>query len=61
MFMPSPNNYNTRSQIALDALLFRTIKGQKCMSFLSSKIWINLKGDAHMTSTLREWGGIRQK
>ena len=39
MFMPSLNNYNTRSQMALNAPLCRTIKGRKSMSFLGSKIW----------------------
>ena len=34
MFMPSLNNYNTRSRMALDIPLCRTIKGQKGMSFL---------------------------
>ena len=29
MFMPSVNNHNTRSQIALDIPLCRTIKRQK--------------------------------
>ena len=32
MFMPSLNNYNTRSQMALDIPLCRTIKRQKSMS-----------------------------
>ena len=35
--MPSLNNYNTRSQMALDIPLCRTIKGQKSMSFLDAK------------------------
>ena len=38
MFMPSLNSYNTRSQIALDIPLCRTITGQKSMSFLGPKI-----------------------
>ena len=37
--MPSLNNYNTRSQMALDIPLCRTIKGQKSMLFLRLKIW----------------------
>ena len=39
MFMPSVNNHNTRSQIALDIPLCRTIKGQKNIPFLGPKIW----------------------
>ena len=39
MFMPSLNNGNTRSQIALDIPLCRIIKGEKSMSFLGPKIW----------------------
>ena len=39
MFMPSLNNYNARSQIALDIPLCRTIKWQKSMSFLGPRIW----------------------
>ena len=42
MFMPSLNNYNTRSQMALDIQLCRTIKGQKSMPFLEPKIWNKL-------------------
>ena len=39
MFMPLQNNYNTKSQMALDIPLCRTIKGQKSISFLGPKIW----------------------
>ena len=39
MFMPSLNNYNTRSKMALNIPLCRTNKGQKSMSFLGPKIW----------------------
>ena len=39
MFMSSLNNYNTRSQMALDIPLCGTNKGQKSMSFLGPKIW----------------------
>ena len=39
MFMPSLNNYNTGSQMALDIPLCRTNKGQKSMSFLGPKFW----------------------
>ena len=38
IFMSSRNNYSTRSQMALDIPLCRTIKGQKSMSFLGPKI-----------------------
>ena len=37
--MPSLNNYNTGSQMALDIPLCRTNKGQKSMSFLGPKFW----------------------
>ena len=50
MFMPSLNNYDTRSQMTLDIPLCRTIKGQKSMSFLGPKIWnkisLNIKTTA---------------
>ena len=42
IFMPSLNNYNTRSHMALDIPLCRTIEGQKSMSFLGAKIWNKL-------------------
>ena len=40
--MPSLNNYNTRSHMALDIPLCRTIEGQKSMSFLGANIWNKL-------------------
>ena len=42
MFIPSLNNYNTRSQMALGIPLCGTIKGQKSMSLLGPKIWNKL-------------------
>ena len=39
--MPSLTNQNTRSQMALDISLCRTIKGRKSMSFLGPKIFID--------------------
>ena len=39
MFMPTLNNYNTRSPMTLNIPLCRTIKGQKSMSFRGPKIW----------------------
>ena len=54
MFMPSINNYNTRSQMVLDIPLCRTNKGQKSMLFLGPKIWnkvsSNIKTDATTSS-----------
>ena len=38
MFMPSLNNYNTRSQMALDIPLCSTIKGQKVCYFWSKDL-----------------------
>ena len=51
MFMPSPNNYNTRSQMALDIPLFRTNKGQKSMSFLGPKIWNKVSSNTKTAAT----------
>ena len=49
--MPSLNNYNTRSQMALDIPLCRTYKGQKSMSFLGPKIWNMLSSNIKATAT----------
>ena len=51
MFMPSLNNYNTRSQMALDMPLCRTIKGQKSMSFLGPKIWNKVSSNIKTAAT----------
>ena len=51
MFMPSLNNYNTRSQMALDIPLCRTIIGQKSMSFLVPKIWNKISLNIKTTAT----------
>ena len=51
MFMPSLNKYNTRSQIALDTSLCRTIKGQKGMSFFGSKIWNKVSSNIKTVAT----------
>ena len=51
MFMPSQDNYNTRSQMALDISLCRTSKGQKSMSFLGTKIWNNLSSNTKAAAT----------
>ena len=39
IFTPSFNKYNTRSQMALDIPLRKTIIGQKSISFLRPKVW----------------------
>ena len=39
MFKPSLCRYSARSQMALDIPLQKTITGQKCLSFLGTKIW----------------------
>ena len=39
MFMPLSNNCNTRSQMALNIPVCRTIRGQKSMWFLGPNIW----------------------
>ena len=51
MFMPSINNYNTRSELALDIPLFRTIKGQESMSFLGPKIWNKVSSNIKTAAT----------
>ena len=56
MFISSLNNYNTRSQMALDIPLCKTNKEQKSMSFLGPKIWnkVSLKiKSAATTSSFR--------
>ena len=45
------NNYNARSQMALNITLFRTIKGQKSMSFLGPKIWTKLNSNIKTAAT----------
>ena len=49
--MPSLNNYNTRSQMALDIPLCRTIKEQKSMSFLGPKIWNKVSSNIKTAGT----------
>ena len=49
--MPSSNNYNTRSQMALDIPLCRTNKRQKSMSFLGINIWNMLSSDIKAAAT----------
>ena len=41
MFMPSLNNYNTRSEMALNIPLCRTIKGHKICHFLDQRSGIS--------------------
>ena len=50
-FMPSLNNYSTRSQIALDIPLCRTNKGQKNMSFFGAEIWNMLTSNIKAAAT----------
>lgn len=49
--MPSRNKYNTRSQMTLNISLCRASKGQKCMSFLGSKIVNKLTSNIRMATT----------
>ena len=51
MFMPSLNNYKTRSQMALDIPLCRTIKLQKSVSFLGPKIWNKVSSNIKTAAT----------
>ena len=54
IYIPSVNNYNTKSQMALNIWLFRTNEGQKNMSLLGPVIWneliLNIKTAATSTS-----------
>ena len=50
--MPSLNDYNTRSQMALDIPPCRTFKGQKSMWFLGSKIWHRLSSNIKTATTI---------
>ena len=52
IFMPSLNNYNTRSQMTLDIPLCRTNKGQRCMSFLGPKTWNMLSSNIKAAATI---------
>ena len=45
------NNYNTRSQMALDITLCRTNKGQKSMSFLGPNIWNKVSSNIKTAAT----------
>ena len=51
-FMPSLNNYNTRSQMVLDIPLCRTNKGLKSISFLGPKVWTKLSSNIKATATV---------
>ena len=51
MFMPSLNNYNTRSQMALDLPLCRKNKRQKSISFLGTKIWNKVSSNIKTAAT----------
>ena len=51
IFMPSLNNYNTRSQMALHIPLRRTIKRQKIISFFGPKIWSQVNSNIKTAAT----------
>ena len=51
IFMPSLNNYNTKSQTELHIPLCRINKGQKSMSFLGAKIWNMLSSNIKAAAT----------
>ena len=52
MFVPSLNDYNTRSQMALDIPPCRTFKGQKSMWFLGPRIWNKLSSNIKTATTI---------
>ena len=49
--MPSLNNHNTRSQMALGIPIWRTNKGQKSMSFFGPKIWNKVSSNIKTAAT----------
>ena len=51
MFMPSLNDYNIRSKMALDIALCRKIKGQKSMAFFGPKIWNKISSNIKTVAT----------
>ena len=51
IFVPSLNNYNTRSQMTFDTPLCKTNKGHKSASFLDPKIWNMLSSNIKGAST----------
>ena len=51
LFIPSPNTYNTRSQMALDIPLRKSELGQKGISFLGPSIWNKLNNDLKTVRT----------
>ena len=51
IFMPSLNNYNTRSEMAWDISFCITNKGQKSMSFLGAKVWNMLSSKIKAAAT----------
>ena len=52
MFIPFLNNYNTRSKMASNIPLCRTIKGQKSTSFLGPKIWNKIRSNIKTAATI---------
>ena len=51
IFKPSLNRYNTRSQMALDIPLRKTVLGQKSISFLGPKIWSKVNNNLKTLKT----------
>ena len=51
IFTPSSNTYNTRSQMALDIPLRKTVLGQKNISFLGPKTWSKVNNDIKTVPT----------
>ena len=51
IFIPSPNTYNTRLQMALDIPLRKTNLGQKNLSFLGPSLWNKLSTNLKLVNT----------
>ena len=60
MFIPSPDNCNTRSLMALDIPLCRTNKEHKRMSFLGSKIFNNVSTNVKAAATTASFMHVLQ-
>ena len=55
IFTPSFNKYNTRSQMALDIPLRKTVLGQKSISFLGPKIRSEINNDLKAVLTINSF------
>ena len=61
IFTPSFNRCNTRSQMALDIPLRKTVLGQKSISFLGPKTWSKINNDLKTVLTTNSFNHILKK